>query len=107
MDDCNIADPSIVCAKKAEPGVLIKGMQDWIYRDPQGEIQGKAACESIRFYGSISNYLKNKCLVNFLQREGIHDEISNLQALKVSILCLFMLFMFFMNPIFSSRSIFF
>ena len=40
MDDCNIADPSIVCAKKAEPGVLIKGMQDWIYRDPQGEIQG-------------------------------------------------------------------
>ena len=40
VDDCNIGDPSIVCAKKAEPGVLIKGMQDWIYRDPQGEIQG-------------------------------------------------------------------
>lgn len=39
-DDCNIADPSIVCAKKAEPGVGIKGMQDWIYRDQQGEIQG-------------------------------------------------------------------
>ena len=33
-------DPSIVFAKKAEPGKRIDGLQDWIYRDPQGEIQG-------------------------------------------------------------------
>jgi len=47
VDDCNITDPSIVCAKKAEPGVLIKGMQDWIYRDPQGEIQGPFSSEEM------------------------------------------------------------
>lgn len=35
-------DPSIVFAKKAEPGKTINGLQDWIYRDPQGEIQGKS-----------------------------------------------------------------
>ena len=40
-NDCNVLDPSIIFAKKAEPGGLIKGMQAWIYRDPQGEIQGK------------------------------------------------------------------
>lgn len=33
-------DPSILYAKKAEPGKNISGLQDWIYRDPQGEIQG-------------------------------------------------------------------
>ncbi|XP_057304070.1 GRB10-interacting GYF protein 2-like isoform X3 [Hydractinia symbiolongicarpus] len=33
-------DPSIVFAKKAEPGKSINGLHDWIYRDPQGEIQG-------------------------------------------------------------------
>ena len=35
-----VNDPSIVYAKKAEPGKAINGMQDWIYRDPQGEVQG-------------------------------------------------------------------
>ena len=35
-----VMDPSIVYAKKAEPGKTIDGLQDWIYRDPQGEIQG-------------------------------------------------------------------
>lgn len=33
-------DPSILYVKKAEPGKNINGLQDWIYRDPQGEIQG-------------------------------------------------------------------
>lgn len=33
-------DPSILYAKKAEPGKNISTLQDWIYRDPQGEIQG-------------------------------------------------------------------
>ena len=33
-------DPSILYVKKAEPGKNIDGLQDWIYRDPQGEIQG-------------------------------------------------------------------
>lgn len=33
-------DPSILFVKKAEPGKNINGLQDWIYRDPQGEIQG-------------------------------------------------------------------
>lgn len=35
-----VMDPSIVFAKKAEPGKSFNGMQDWIYRDPQGEIRG-------------------------------------------------------------------
>lgn len=38
--DRNMIDPSILFAKKAEPGGLIKELLDWIYRDPQGEIQG-------------------------------------------------------------------
>ena len=33
-------DPSILFVKKSEPGKNINGLQDWIYRDPQGEIQG-------------------------------------------------------------------
>eukprot|EP00794_Sanderia_malayensis_P015268 gene15268-16844_t len=40
-------DPSILFAKKAEPGVSIKEMQDWIYRDPQGEIQGPFSNEEM------------------------------------------------------------
>ncbi|XP_065061462.1 GRB10-interacting GYF protein 2-like isoform X2 [Rhopilema esculentum] len=46
-NDCNVLDPSIIFAKKAEPGGLIKGMQAWIYRDPQGEIQGPFSCEEM------------------------------------------------------------
>ena len=34
-------DPSIVFVKKSETGKPpMAGLQDWIYRDPQAEIQG-------------------------------------------------------------------
>lgn len=33
-------DPSILFVQKSEPGKNVNGLQDWIYRDPQGEIQG-------------------------------------------------------------------
>ena len=36
-----VSDPSILFAKKAEPGQTIAGLHDWIYRDPQGEVQGE------------------------------------------------------------------
>ena len=44
-------DPSIVFAKKAEPGKNINGLQDWIYRDPQGEIQG-ICCNPLMSYNN-------------------------------------------------------
>ena len=44
-------DPSILFVKKAEPGKNINGLQDWIYRDPQGEIQG------LYFYFILSSAL--------------------------------------------------
>ena len=40
VQQSQVMDPSIVFAKKAEPGKSFNGMQDWIYRDPQGEIRG-------------------------------------------------------------------
>ena len=33
-------DPSILFAQKAEPGKNVNSLHNWIYRDPQGEIQG-------------------------------------------------------------------
>merc|ERR1712048_635652 len=42
-----MGDPSIVYAKKAEPGKSFNGLQDWIYRDPQSEIQGPFSAEEM------------------------------------------------------------
>merc|ERR1712013_876482 len=65
------ADPSIVFAKKAEPGKSINGLQDWIYRDPQCEIQGPFTNEEMlewfkAGYFNISLLVRRVCDEVFL-----------------------------------------
>jgi len=43
-------DPSILFAQKAEPGKNVNGLHNWIYRDPQGEIQGKRRKKEIKIF---------------------------------------------------------